>query len=957
MGIAGLTVPVTTIMGQLSLENLKEVEHTIKSRFEGKEYENIAEKVFFDLVSMTGTNPCVMLVKEKIKSGVVVEQPETWAWIISNTLRTIKTPTKELIEELVELLKTEHIERSRLIRAAYAMGLTSLIHKACVNPITMRNDFPYKIYGQMCHKDLPVIKTDLIPYLSQKMSESESDVNTLITYINALGNIGAEETSKELLKIIDGRITTESYPRSVAVYSLYKAAIMKPSIYKPIFLSIIENPAEDIEVKTRAIYGLVLSHPSSADLQKLALRTWFEPSREIVSLIHSTLKSLTKLSGSIPKYERLRNKAKLILPMAKPVKDGYQYSRYYHYTSFVESLRTMVSHALKWTSTDKSFLPPTLYSKAELLTPISKIETLETAFHMHGTETVISKLIEIYSELVTPEETSTSAEREVVDTMTKLGVHEKKYTKPEAHLTIRMLGLEKLYSINEEIVQKLVNEVSEITETRRLEEGLKSEYFKILDLYTYNYIVPTESGMPAYFTIRTPAVTQLKGEVKLISKNTFEPKVEFESTSVTNLKKLITAGVYSEITKKTYSLGVETSLHIAMPVRGEASYRKGQVYVTLKQTKEPEYQREQPLVELDIHPFTTVQSLSNFEVLIKGRNVKTIRSRTPELKKEVTVGKPLGLDIKLKMETEELPIDTYNMWELLKINIPLMYGGLLPLPLTTIKRTNLQLLHNPTTSEVKELDLHLTVGYGTHHYQQKEATIRILNEEVKEKIQQACEEFAPESVSKCKSEMYEWERKQDSEIVQFCKVEKKWCLEKQEKEGLPRTEAEHVCERKLVFCTMKSKSRQILKSALSRVENGTAISISFGATLRTNEKSKDRKIETHIALSQKNETETVEEGKTHITLKSIIESPMLRKPYEVEIEASTVLSRPISKWSREELMKEDLTSKLMVVGLYGSRGEERKTIKSTLLLLKSKEQEYYIRESPEYEECSRDESE
>merc|ERR1711921_33194 len=99
------------------------------------------------------------------------------------------------------------------------------------------------------------------------------------------------------------------------------------------------------------------------------------------------------------------------------------------------------------------------------------------------------------------------------------------------------------------------------------------------------------------------------------------------------------------------------------------------------------------------------------------------------------------------------------------------------------------------------------------------------------------------------------------------------------------------------------------------------------------------------------------EGKTHITLKSIIESPMLRKPYEVEIEASTVLRRPISKWSREELMKEDLTSKLMVVGLYGSRGEERKTIKSTLLLLKSKEQEYYIRESPEYEECSRDELE
>merc|ERR1712168_93603 len=87
------------------------------------------------------------------------------------------------------------------------------------------------------------------------------------------------------------------------------------------------------------------------------------------------------------------------------------------------------------------------------------------------------------------------------------------------------------------------------------------------------------------------------------------------------------------------------------------------------------------------------------------------------------------------------------------------------------KKTNLQLLHNPTTSEVKELDLHLTVGYGNKSYKQKQATIKILNEEVEEKIQQACEEFAPESVSKCKSEMYEWERKQDSKIVQFCKEE------------------------------------------------------------------------------------------------------------------------------------------------------------------------------------------
>merc|ERR1711887_399704 len=124
--IAGLTVEATRIISRLNLESLKQVEETIK---------------------------------EKIISGEIIEYPETWAWIISNTLRTVKTPTEELIKELVELLKTEHIERSKIISAAYTMGLTELIHRACVNPLTIKNEFPYKIYGQMCHKDLPVIKS------------------------------------------------------------------------------------------------------------------------------------------------------------------------------------------------------------------------------------------------------------------------------------------------------------------------------------------------------------------------------------------------------------------------------------------------------------------------------------------------------------------------------------------------------------------------------------------------------------------------------------------------------------------------------------------------------------------------------------------------------------------------------------------------------------------------------
>merc|ERR1712042_241316 len=104
----------------------------------------------------------------------------------------------------------------------------------------------------------------------------------------------------------------------------------------------------------------------------------------------------------------------------------------------------------------------------------------------------------------------------------------------------------------------------------------------------------------------------------------------------------------------------------------------------MKQTKEPEFQREHPIIEFEVLPFTTSQPLSELEVLSKGRNVKIIRSRNPEIKKEIDVGKPVGLDMLVKIETEEL-----------KISTPIITGGLLTLPITPIRKTKLKVLFNP----------------------------------------------------------------------------------------------------------------------------------------------------------------------------------------------------------------------------------------------------------------------
>ena len=108
-------------------------------------------------------------------------------------------------------------------------------------------------------------------------------------------------------------------------------------------------------------------------------------------------------------------------------------------------------------------------------------------------------------------------------------------------------------------------------------------------------------------------------------------------TGVTSYKRQVHAGVMSSLTEKLHSVGVETSVHMALPIRGEVSYRKGQVHVTLKQTEEPEFLTEYPIFEFNVHPFTTSHPLSEFIGLSKGSYVKTIKTGSPNLKVSLTM--------------------------------------------------------------------------------------------------------------------------------------------------------------------------------------------------------------------------------------------------------------------------------------------------------------------------------
>merc|ERR1712180_264834 len=210
--VAGSAVMVSRALVRLSLQDIKALWQQIEASLP----ENLkvpAYNSFLDLVSISGTNPVIKFIIEEVKSGKLVG--ENAAMIVSNAIRSAKTPTKQLLKELIDLLKHIAEQDNRPMISTVALAVTRLIHKACIHETSSVSDFPAKSYGRFCDEKTPEITRDLIPFLAEKLfATRKTDVNQLITYINALGNLGHDGAAIHLKVIDDGSF--DSHPRSVA---------------------------------------------------------------------------------------------------------------------------------------------------------------------------------------------------------------------------------------------------------------------------------------------------------------------------------------------------------------------------------------------------------------------------------------------------------------------------------------------------------------------------------------------------------------------------------------------------------------------------------------------------------------------------------------------------------------------------------------------------------------------
>merc|ERR1712013_873752 len=114
------------------------------------------------------------------------------------------------------------------------------------------------------------------------------------------------------------------------------------------------------------------------------------------------------------------------------------------------------------------------------------------------------------------------------------------------------------------------------------DHSLTKEFVKIIDLVGHRAVIPTETGLPLHLHHATPLVVSGKASLNVDLKSITEGRVGLTMKPVVNYKQSVTAHVICPFTGKFLGSGVDTALHVTLPLNAEIAMQNGQYTVTIR---------------------------------------------------------------------------------------------------------------------------------------------------------------------------------------------------------------------------------------------------------------------------------------------------------------------------------------------------------------------------------------
>merc|ERR1712241_1267560 len=638
------------------------------------EEKDVAKNILVDTVVMSGTPEAIKFFKDLVERGEL--RNSQISAIFFAMPRSIVTPTPHLLEELFELIKSEHVREHTKVWNMAILSFSGLLEKACVSPLAKEN-YPTQVYGKFCHKDSSIITQRWIPYLRSKLFEREMPVERKNAIIVSLGLMSHEQILPIVLDVLEGNLASPAMRpehnyhtmRYLSVYSLVSLGRIQPHKVLPVVSAIYSNKGEPTDIRLASFNVIMALNPEMSLLQKIATLTWSEKNTEVLRAVNTafyTLATRTSMQDFATNMSVLIRRARIIYPFIKKTGGRFPSTATVFASEFLTMLKVGYERTVNWVSSEDSIIPSYLYDKTVLFMGEEyKYTFMETGLHQRD---ILPTLYDTISGLThtSSEEIKSKLSHEWREAIEKLRIKIRENRTPEAYVYMKLFEDSTLFwSLSTRSVEHLKNILKNPSLLKSTLSGESTfNWQRVVDMSPYEQVVPSDLGLPIFMEMRRPTVASVRGRFSSDIMRSSEGLSKLDTTFEVLVDRRVTGRVgtiipftgeyvYTGIDEKIYGGGPSMDIHVRLDIPN------GKLSASLKFPEQKWNKGQVEFIAYKVRPYTVIQKYFDMTPVFKSAGFKIINSRTPMHTKEYEFGQYSGIDMKLVYNTQT-PYLGYN---------------------------------------------------------------------------------------------------------------------------------------------------------------------------------------------------------------------------------------------------------------------------------------------------------
>lgn len=641
--------------------------YNLKNKQERKQTDSW--RTFRDAVAQAGTGPALLIVKDWIQNMKI--RGTQAASIIATVADNARTPTDEYMKTFYTLATDSKVLDEPYLNDTAILSFAELVHSVYVDKEESHNEYPVHAFGKFYKQNREALHKEYIPYCAKQMKQAihEADSHKIHVYIRCLGNIGECHILEAFEPYLEGQKQVSQFQRLLMIVSMDKLAKTNPKCARSVLYKTYQNEGENPETRVAAVHHLMRTSPPSSMLQRMAEATHFDSSNYVSAAVKSVIQTAANLKHSA--HAELARAAQAAVHLLNDKSYGIQYSKQYLSDYVVREMNLVYKQHVTYLQSDDSIIPQGfLYSlksnmgglTRQYMTLQAMLSSVNDLYKVWGTQTTKD---EITKESLSKQQSQWASEQ--IARLLKINYEEREQLEGNVHFGFG--GIRRFYTFDNQTIEQLPQYLKELSST--LKKGEEFNHTKFYNSYEMIISFPTEMGLPFVYTLDTPTLVSLHGEVKVIT----HPQIvssneEIQTPETVNVTADIRAVVYTKTQAKLgfvtpfehqhYVAGYDKQVQLNLPLRVQVDIDVENQQVEIEM--EPLDDQSEEVFHYSTRPYTAKHDILNLKPISRIATSNIVHVREPMIY-EHTFGKKLGMAFHLKAKTEQKFADFKSLYE------------------------------------------------------------------------------------------------------------------------------------------------------------------------------------------------------------------------------------------------------------------------------------------------------